>query len=222
MNKLRNNVPNGITALNLACGSVSVILALSGELTLASWFIFIAAILDFFDGFAARLLKARSDIGAQLDSLADVVSFGLAPAIILYVMISHGMGSSILAEGFNPMPLLALLVVIASAYRLARFNNEPAQQERFSGLPTPAMGLFVASLPLALLQYEENEFVTGFLGNPYILLTIGLVLAWLMVSRISMFSLKVKNLKWRGNRAIYILAGLSVLMIAFSVSRASP
>jgi CDP-diacylglycerol--serine O-phosphatidyltransferase len=212
---IRDNIPNAVTLLNLASGSVSVIFALSGEAVLASWMILLAAGLDFLDGFLARMLDARSLIGAQLDSLADVVSFGLAPAVIMYTLINSGQDSpAVLPGGISLLPLLGLLIVIASAYRLARFNNEPAQQERFSGLPTPATGIFVASLPLAFQQYEANDFVTGILTNPYILVMVTLVLAWLMVSRISMMSLKIKNFNWRENRSRFILALTALTLLA--------
>jgi CDP-diacylglycerol--serine O-phosphatidyltransferase len=214
LKQFKGHIPNTITLLNLACGSVSVIMALSDQLILASWFIYLAAVLDFLDGFLARLLNARSHLGAQLDSLADVISFGLAPAVILFVLVSDVINYTE-QGGRALLPLLSLLIVVASAYRLARFNTEPAQQERFSGLPTPAMGLFIASLPLAFQQYSENALFINNLGNPYILLLTGFVLSWLMVSRVPLMSMKMKNLTWRDNRYRYILAGISICMVSF-------
>ncbi len=216
MTKLRDNVPNFITLLNLVCGAISVIMALTGDPALAGYFIFIAAVLDFMDGFVARLLNAKSQMGAQLDSLADVISFGLAPAVIMFVLLDKfkpGPGSG---EMLSIWPYVSLLLAIASAFRLARFNNEPDQAIRFSGLPTPAMGLFVAAIPLAIKQYTGNHFVISILENPYILALIILTLSWLMISRISMLSLKMKNLLWKENRFRYILAIVSTaLLLAF-------
>lgn len=218
--KIKNNIPNYITLLNLFSGSVAIILAFSGELPLAGMFIFLAAIFDFADGLAARALKARSGIGAQLDSLADVISFGLAPSVIMYHLMVQCHGIPDLVYGsIHLLPLSALFLVAGSAWRLAKFNTDPGQETVFKGLPTPAMGLFVAALPLMLGKPGEDAIYDPLLRNFYVLLPITLFLSWIMVSDIPMISLKFKNLAWKGNESQYILAAcLPVLFIIFRFS----
>jgi CDP-diacylglycerol---serine O-phosphatidyltransferase len=217
MSKIKDNIPNGVTLLNLFSGSIAVVLALSGHLNHASWFIFLAALFDFIDGFTARLLHARSEIGAQLDSLADVVSFGLAPAIIMYVLLDESPDLLQTSAGeFRLLPFIALFLALASAYRLARFNIDPGQNDRFYGLPTPAMGIFIAAVPLAQNQYDGNELVAGFLSSQYTLLAAVIIFSWLMVSQIPMIAIKFKNLSWKENTYQFILLGLSaVLLVLF-------
>ncbi len=183
---------------------------------LASWFIILAAILDFLDGMVARLLHAKSGIGAQLDSLADVVSFGLAPSVIMYQLILQSPDLPSCAIGKMPLlPFSALLLVAGGAYRLAKFNTDPGQEVEFKGLPIPSTGLFIAALPLIIDQYRQSEELTRFFQNHYILLAIILFLSWLMISNIPMISLKFKNLKWKGNISRYILLGSVPLLFVF-------
>jgi len=218
--RIKNNIPNLITLLNLISGSIAIILIFSGEMILASWFIILAAILDFFDGMVARLLHAKSDIGAQLDSLADVISFGLAPSVIMYLLILQSPGlPSWSAGNILLLPFAALLLVAGGAYRLAKFNTDPQQESEFKGLPIPSTGLFVAALPLVLDQYSETTGLASFLHNHYTLLAIVLFLSWLMVSNIPMISLKFKNLNWKDNISRFILLGsVPVLFIFFRIS----
>jgi len=212
--RIKNNIPNLITLLNLISGSIAIILAFSGEMILASWFIILAAILDFFDGMIARLLNARSEIGAQLDSLADVISFGLAPSVIMYQLILQSPGIPSWSAGSVPLlPFAALLLVVSGAFRLAKFNTDPGQEVEFKGLPIPSTGLFIAALPLIINQYRESEGLIKFILNYYTLLAIILFLSWLMVSNIPMISLKFKYLKWKGNTYRFILLGSSIVLI---------
>lgn len=216
----RNNIPNIITLMNLISGCVAVILAFSGEMILASLFIILAAAFDFLDGLAARLLHAGSDIGAQLDSLADVISFGLAPAMIMYqLFLQNPLMPGWHAGNFSLLPFAALLLVAGGAYRLAKFNSDPDQAEGFKGLPIPATGLFIAAWPLMINQYRQSENLTGIIQNPYLLLAIIIFLSYLMVSNIPMISLKFKNLTWKGNQSRFILLGtFPVLFIFFRFS----
>jgi CDP-diacylglycerol---serine O-phosphatidyltransferase len=218
--KIKDHIPNLITLLNLICGSMAIFLAFSGEMTLASWFIILAAILDFTDGMAARLLHAKSDIGAQLDSLADVVSFGLAPSAIMYQLILQSPDIPAWSAGNMPLlPFAALLLVAGGAYRLAKFNTDPGQEVEFKGLPIPATGLFVAALPLIINQYRQSEKLAGIIQNHYVLLAIIIFLSWLMVSNIPMISLKFKNLNLKDNISKFILLGsVPVLFIFFRFS----
>lgn len=216
----KNNIPNFITLLNLISGSVAIILAFSGEMFFASWFIILAAILDFLDGLAARVLHARSDIGAQLDSLADVISFGLAPSVIMYLLLLESPELPAWNAGSMPLlPFASLLIAACGAYRLAKFNTDPQQELEFKGLPIPSTGLFVASLPLMLNQYSESSLQFGIISNYYTLLAIILFLSYLMVSSIPMISLKFKDLKWRNNISRFILLGaVPVLFVFFRFS----
>lgn len=215
--RIKNHIPNLVTLLNLISGSIAIFLAFSGEIVLASWFIIIAAILDFLDGFVARLLHAGSDIGAQLDSLADVISFGLAPSAIMYQLILLNLGNSSLSAGMiRFLPYTALLLVAGGAYRLAKFNTDPGQAVEFKGLPIPATGLFVAALPLIINQFGKSEELAWIVQHQYILLAIIVLLSWLMVSNIPMISLKFKNLKWKDNVFRFILLGsVPLLFVAF-------
>lgn len=211
---IRNNIPNAITLLNLLSGSVAIVMAFSGSLVVAGWFIILAAFFDFCDGLVARLLDAKSGIGAQLDSLADVISFGLAPSVIIYLMLAdHPNLPSLTAGNVGLVPFTAFLIVIASAYRLARFNNDPGQELVFSGLPTPSTGLFIASLPLVLKRYHDSAWLPDLINQPFFLLAVTVLLSWLMVSRLRIFSMKFKSFTWAENRSRFILLGTAPLLV---------
>lgn len=203
------HIPNAITCCNLLSGCISIVLLCNGYVTAAGIMIFVAAIFDFFDGFAARLLKAYSAIGAELDSLSDVVSFGVAPSFIIY----HYLQStpvSVSISSFNIIPFAAFLLAVFAELRLAKFNVDDRQTTSFIGLPTPAMGLFVASLPFTL-QNENLAFMGGLMTNIYFLLSVVAIFSYLMVSEIPFFSLKIKNLRFKENIHIYILAAFAVI-----------
>lgn len=206
------HIPNSITCCNLLSGCISIVLTCNGSLDAAGLMIFIAAVFDFCDGFAARLLKAYSPLGAQLDSLSDVVSFGVAPSFIIY----HYLDQSVNFEmaGFNVIPFVAFSLAVFSALRLAKFNIDDRQTTSFIGLPTPAMGLFVASLPCTL-RIETLSFMNDVILSPYFLFAVVIVFSFLMVSEIPFFSLKIKNLKFKENIHIYILAIFAIAAFVF-------
>ena len=218
--KIRNNIPNFITLLNLISGSAAIIMALSGELTCASWFIILAAVFDFCDGLAARILHAKSSIGAQLDSLADVVSFGLAPSAIGYQLFKGVNDLPHISAGhFELLPFLAFFLACGSAWRLAKFNTDPEQAEEFKGLPTPAMGLFIAAFPLIIKFQPGTGIARALEGSLYLLLAVVLFLSAMMVSNIPMMSLKFRNLRLKENIFRYILiAAIPVLFVFFRFS----
>ena len=189
----------------------------NGYAVAAGAMIFLAAVFDFFDGFAARLLKAYSPLGAQLDSLSDVVSFGVAPSFIIYHYLqsaSMSASMSVSVSGFNIITFAAFFLAIFAELRLAKFNVDERQTTSFIGLPTPAMGLFVASLPFAL-QNEKLVFMANNMTNPYFYISLIVIFSYLMVSEIPFFSLKIKNLKFKENIHIYILAIFAVVAFAF-------
>ena len=186
MNALTRNIPNFITLSNLLCGVLSIIFAFDDNLILAAIFIFVGNFLDFFDGFFARLLKVEDKFGLQLDSMADLITSGLAPAIILFHLIKNQ--SQIQYPDLVPLAFLALIIPVFSAIRLSNFNIDLSQKNSFIGLPTPMLAIFIAAIPLINLQlfpiYSNIIFLCG----------ISIVLSFLLVSKINLFSLKV-NLK---------------------------
>jgi CDP-diacylglycerol---serine O-phosphatidyltransferase len=217
---IRRQIPNFITCLNLAAGSLAVIFALNGQLTYAVILIFAAAVLDFLDGMAARILNAYSPIGKDLDSLADMISFGLAPGMIMFVLLKYSfMGKDAFPDSVPDFSLheelilcLSLLIPVFSALRLAIFNNDTRQVSSFIGLPTPANAIFISSLAL-IQQHGKYPTFDSFLLSTPSLVVITLLFSWLLVSKIPMFSLKFKNLHWKDNRIRYIFLLLAVVMI---------
>ena len=224
MNKIRNIffwVPNFITSLNLAAGRLAVFFGIEGQLGWAAIFIFAAAVFDFLDGLAARLLQAYSEIGKQLDSLADLVSFGLAPAAILFTMLELTMfkaNQPIFEIEATPLQwafLFSVLIVpIAGAFRLAKFNLDDRQTDDFLGLPIPANAIFYASLGL-LLEIGTKAEVNTIILNRFNLMTAMVLLSALMISEIPMFSFKFKNLKWQDNQIRFLFIILAIVSTVF-------
>ncbi len=178
----------------------------------AALFIGIAAIVDFLDGFIARLFKATSEMGKQLDSLSDLVSFGVAPGLIMYQLLRLSLAAE--PTGLN-MPLLFLLpclfIPLAAAWRLARFNLDTVHKNNFEGLPTPAAGLLIASFPLILLYNPLN--IQMLLMNKWVLYLVCLIIPYLMISRLPLLSMKFNTVTFKENKARYILLGLSACYI---------
>ena len=175
--------------------------------------LFAAAVFDFFDGFAARALDAKSPIGGELDSLADVVSSGVAPSFILAHYMKD-MGVEWMVGGVNVFVFTAFVLAAFAAVRLAKFNIDTRQTSSFLGLPVPATGLFVASLSIMMMRIDENGLLMRIVDNPYFFIAIILVFSWLMVSEVPFFSFKMKNLKFGDNKLRYILVVFAVVMFA--------
>ncbi len=212
---MKKHIPNSITCCNLLSGCISIVLMFNGYAVAAGAMIFIAAVFDFFDGFSARLLKAYSPLGAQLDSLSDVVSFGVAPSFIIYHYLqSASMSVSMSVLGLNIIPFAAFFLAVFAALRLAKFNIDDRQTTSFIGLPTPAMGIFVASLPFTL-NNDHLAFMGNVVTNICFLLAVIILFSFLMVSEIPFFSLKIKNLRFKENIHIYILAIFAITALAF-------
>lgn len=174
--------------------------------------IFAAAVFDFFDGFAARALNAKSPIGGELDSLSDVVSFGVAPSFIIATLLGKT-GISWMVAGINVFPMLAFILAAFAAVRLAKFNIDTRQSSSFIGLPVPAVGLFVASLPLMLSHIAEDSFLYSFVVNPYFLLAMVAVFSWLMISEVPFFSFKIKSLKFKDNILRYFVVIFAIVAV---------
>ncbi|MBN8851793.1 MAG: CDP-alcohol phosphatidyltransferase [Sphingobacteriales bacterium 50-39] len=227
------NIPNLFTLLNLFFGCIAVIFTLQTGLALvstpegtqyvdmpekmgiASLFIGAAALVDFLDGLVARMFKATSPMGKQLDSLADVVSFGVAPGMILYQFLRISFARQ--QDGFDISPvwfLPALLIPCAAAFRLAKFNVDESQTYGFKGVPTPAAGLVVASIPL-IYWYTQSETVTALLLNKWVLYGVIVVLAWLMVSNLPLMALKFTDYTIKTNLPKLILLALAIVSAVF-------
>ncbi|MBC8619760.1 CDP-diacylglycerol--serine O-phosphatidyltransferase [Parabacteroides faecis] len=205
---IRKHIPNTITCMSLVSGCIATVVALQGNLLWAAIWIIIAAVFDFMDGFAARLLKAYSPMGKELDSLSDMVSFGVAPGMIVFWMLSQA--SLSLGEIGRYIPYLAFVIPAFSGLRLAKFNIDERQTTSFIGMPVPANALFWASAGYSLAPLAQ--------ANPvlFIVVTLAVALATslLLVSEIPMFSLKIKSVAWKGNERRYILVGCAVLFVA--------
>jgi len=212
----KNHVPNSITLLNLTSGIISVYFGVKGtpsDLVLAGVFIFVGGGFDFFDGFSARLLHAKSEIGLQLDSLSDMVTFGVAPGFILYQMLLLSHGNPV-ASGIDFLPFLAIMVPWMSALRLAKFNIDETQATSFRGLPTPALALLVASLPIIRQQlYPLQDFSYMIVTNSYFLLTVAIFGSLLLVTSFPMFSLKFKSFGWNDNMMKYVFLAVSLVLV---------
>ena len=212
MNAIKRNIPNLITLSNLICGIFAIIMAFNGKLIYSSLFIFAGSFLDFFDGFTARLLKVNSEIGKQLDSFADMITFGLAPGIIMYhLILLQPFHHPSYLKSFFEISFIAFLIPIFSSIRLAKFNTDSRQTSSFIGLPTPASAIFIASLPII-----NNNYNTEF--SLELLLGITITLSLLIVSELPLFSLKItseEQLKSTKNiiRLLFLIKSIILLFI---------
>ena len=212
-NKITRHIPNTITCCNLISGCIAIIAAIYGDLWLALLFIVIGAVFDFFDGMTARLLHISSPIGKELDSLADVITFGLAPSVMLFQQLSvldYPFGSVYRWQITGYIPFVAFLMTAFSALRLAKFNLDERQTTSFIGLPTPANALFWGSLLLGL-----NSQMQAVNWAPFALIALMLLNCWLLVSELPMFALKFKHWGWKGNEVkyIFVLSCIPLLVI---------
>jgi CDP-diacylglycerol---serine O-phosphatidyltransferase len=211
--------PNFITSLNLISGFIAIIFAANGNLVTASWLILAAMIFDFLDGLSARLLKAYSPVGKELDSLADVVSFGVAPGLIIYHLLLTSVSLNTLLNINSDFLKTVLLMLVSAvmpvcgAIRLAIFNLDSTQSTSFKGLPIPANALAVISVIIAG-HYSQSPLISSFTSSPFLIILAAIILSLLMVTRIPLFSLKVKNLKLKGNEGRYILLALILINVA--------
>ncbi|MEO6539218.1 MAG: CDP-diacylglycerol--serine O-phosphatidyltransferase [Ferruginibacter sp.] len=225
------HIPNLFTLLNLIFGCLAIIVTLQNGITIqystdgsqlvdipekiwmATLFIGLAAVVDFLDGFVARLFNAASEMGKQLDSLADVVSFGVAPAMIIYQFLRMSFANEEAGIEVAVIWLMpALLIAVAGAYRLARFNLDISHQQGFKGVPIPAVGLLIASLPL-IYWNTDNPAIVALLLNKWVLYIFIIIVCWLMVSRLRLMDMKFKNLSLKDNLSKIILIGVSIISV---------
>lgn len=222
---IRKNIPNFITCLNVVSGCLAVLFAIKGQLTVSVIFIFAGAIFDFFDGMAARLLKVYSAMGKELDSLADMITFGLAPGVLMMAMMEDALfGINVRPESFMDLSsreiiftFAFLLIPVFSALRLAKFNIDTRQTDSFIGLPTPANALLISALAL-IAEHGRYDALDAFLLQPVVLLIVTIAMSLLLVSEVPMFSLKLKNLSWKDNKVRFLFLILSAtLILAFNI-----
>lgn len=214
-NAITRHIPNTVTCLNLFSGCIAAVMAFDGKYELALGFIILGAVFDFFDGMLARLLGAHSPIGKELDSLADDISFGLAPSVMIYTFLKEEalQYPEFLMGVKEFVPFVAFFIAVYSGLRLAKFNVDERQTSSFIGLPTPANALFWGSLIVGSREYLlESVNVLG-------LIALVFLFSWLLVAEIPMFSLKFKNLGWKDNKISYIFILVSIpLLIILKLS----
>ena len=223
---IKKHIPNLLTLGNLLCGTIATIFAVQGEFVFAALLVITGILFDFLDGFAARLLHVSGELGKQLDSLADMVTSGVVPGIIMFrllqdenVFMNDNDLNSLEQFSFNlnlndVLPFLGLLLTLGACYRLAKFNIDTRQSDSFIGLPTPAMSLFVISLPL-IQEYSPIDFVQNIIANNYFLTAVTLVLTYLMNAELPLFSLKFKDYSVKNNVIKYLFLVVSLCMIIF-------
>jgi len=206
---IKKNIPNAITAANLFTGAVGVYFTSQFEFEWAAFCIVLAAVFDFLDGMLARLLKVHSEIGKQLDSLADMVTFGFLPSYILFQFLQLNE-----AEVWS---FIAFLIAVFSAFRLAKFNIDTRQSDEFIGLPTPANALFIG-----FLIFLKGSFFSKYLFDTAGLIIIAILFSYLLVAEIPMIALKFKNLKWQDNIFRYLTIIMAIILVAIFQFSAVP
>lgn len=216
---MKNHIPNLLTLLNLFCGTIAVIFVINDDFYTASLLVLAGIFFDFLDGFVARLLSVQGELGKQLDSLADVVTSGVVPGIIMLKLLQNAVNYN--AVGYfgaeetstvnTLLPYIGVLLTLGAAYRLAKFNIDTRQGDNFIGLPTPAMSLFVISLPL-IAEFANSSLIASFINNKYLLIGVTLSLTYLMNAELPLFSLKFKDYSFKNNTVKYVFLLASILL----------
>ena len=223
---LKRHIPNAVTLLNLLSGCIALIFAVYGNFIAAAVFVFLGIFFDFFDGLLARKLNVQGPLGIQLDSLADLVTSGVVPGVIMFKLISLTVDApdySAYSDSWNSifhwqefkmsvLPLIGLLIPLASAYRLAKFNLDENQQNYFIGLPVPANTLVILSLPL-ILEFQNSDLMNAIIINKWFLIGLTFLSCYLLNSNIKLFALKFKNWSFKDNAVRYIFLILSVVFL---------
>lgn len=231
----KKHIPNVVTLLNLFCGSIAVIFAVYNNYVAAAIFVFLGIFFDFFDGLLARKLNVQSPLGLELDSLADMVTSGLVPGIVMFKLLSMSVDTPFFIEstddwstamhwtGFRIswLPLIGLFITLASAYRLAKFNLDKDQQSYFKGLPTPANALLIISLPL-IMEFQDSDLMNALILNKWFLIVLTFVSCYLLNSNIKLFALKFKNYGFKDNAVRYIFLILTFVLLVLLQFAAIP
>ncbi|MFI5218187.1 MAG: CDP-alcohol phosphatidyltransferase family protein [Bacteroidia bacterium] len=217
------NLPNVFTCLNLLCGCLALVSLFDLNAPLLISVVLLAGLFDFFDGLTARALNAYSDFGKQLDSLADVVTFGVVPGMVLHRLITnYPQSHEIVSIGFlfTILKYFPFIITVFAAFRLAKFNIDSRQTKSFLGLPVPAMGIFVTSF-IPIIKYDQWD-LAPILTNPFFIIAITIVLSALMISEIPLFALKFSNWRWKENKIQYIFIIISVMLLIRFIFAAIP
>lgn len=218
---MKKHIPNLITLLNLLSGSIAVIFAVQNNLVAAALFVGLGIVLDFFDGFLARILDVKSEIGLQLDSLADMVTSGLVPGIVMFQLLSTALnqpmeadwsGKQFINADFPWLATIGLLITLASAYRLANFNVDERQDTSFIGLPTPANAILILSLPI-ILEFQPTNLAVSLILNPWFLIALTIFSCFILNANLPLFALKFKNRSLKDNAVRYGFLLLSVILL---------
>ncbi|GGG99427.1 phosphatidylserine synthase [Polaribacter pacificus] len=221
--QIKKHIPNALTLGNLLAGSMAVISAINGDYETTGLLVMLGIFFDFLDGFVARILGVSGELGKQLDSLADMVTSGVVPGVVMFSLLQenalntfNGAFEPVKAAAFSTgyLPHIGLLLTLAACYRLAKFNIDTRQSDSFIGMPTPAMSLFVISLPL-IVDHSTNEFFINLIEHNYFLIGVTLVLSFLMNAEIPLFSLKFKDYQLKKNLLKYFFLVASLLLIVF-------
>lgn len=211
---IKKHIPNTLTLMNLFFGCIAIVFAAHEHLVLSAIFMFFSLVCDFFDGFAARLLGVSSAIGKDLDSLADMVTFGVLPGFFMYYMLGKSTIKD--AELFMYLPFAGFIITVFSGLRLAKFNNDTRQSDRFIGLPTPANSMLICSLG-AMLQLNEPEM--AWLNNTWLLLALTALSSYLLIAELPLIALKFKSFAFSQNIFRYLLLAFSaILIVAYQIS----
>lgn len=217
---IKKIIPHAITSANLFCGCLAITQIAEGNFMIASLLVLLGAFFDFFDGLAARALNVGSPLGAQLDSLADMVTFGLVPAYLVFELLNN--------LDYSILNYSAFLIAIFSAVRLAKFNIDDRQGTSFIGLPTPANALLWISIPLIFWQTENNihffsvDFLLPLFNSFYLILGAIFIFSYLLIAELPLLALKFKNLSWKGNQFRFLLIGISLILIVVFLFAAIP
>lgn len=224
---IKKHIPNTITLLNLLAGLIALVYAFDDNLQMAFLWVCLGIFFDFWDGFAARVLKVSSPLGVQLDSLADMVTSGVVPGVAMYQMLAHIQENNELYTVTDDtfymklVPFIGFIITLGSCMRLAKFNIDTRQTDSFIGLPTPANALFILSIPM-ITNTTASEFVFDVFSNPYVLVFISLFSAFIMNAELPLFSLKTKNKNLSDNKLTLLFLGICAVMLLFFQFEAIP
>jgi CDP-diacylglycerol--serine O-phosphatidyltransferase len=212
---MKRYIPNLFTFLNMGSGLIALIFVFQNHFESAALFVFLGIFFDFFDGFFARMFKVQSAVGLQLDSLADMITSGVVPGAVVFFMLQMNVNENLLfasSRWYNYMPYLGFILTLAAGYRLAKFNIDTRQTVSFIGVPTPAMSIFVLSLPLVALHSNIQILVHLVQSTGFLIATV-FVFSYLMNCELPLFALKFKSFDWQSNAEKYVFMGISILLL---------
>lgn len=223
---MKKHIPNFITLLNLLSGCIAVVLAVNNQFVTAAIFVFLGIFFDFFDGFFARKFHVQGPLGVQLDSLADMVTSGLVPGVVMFKLLHMSLGNPVLEDSeslwrqssffdglhYAPLAYIGFFITLGSAYRLAKFNIDEDQQSYFKGLPTPANALLILSLPL-IIEFQNHDGMNALILSPWFLIIITLISTYMLNAPVKLFALKFKTYDFKSNMTRYLFLIATIVML---------